>query len=119
MFAAVAIAILGCCLVIDLMSGQPGRAGGAGFILVVVGIWLVYALINDAIKENKERKERLEEFDRRMQETREKYERDIQELKDKYPGLTEYQYEQLYSMYPSMRERFAADNFQRLPKFRQ
>ena len=118
MFAAVAIAILGCCAVIDLLSGQPGRAGGAGFILVVVGIWLVYALINDAVKEHKERKEQLEAFNRSREEYRLKQQQEIQKLKQQYPGLTEYQYDQLYWMSRSTREWYAKNNFQTLKKFK-
>ena len=119
MFALVAIAILGCCAVIDLLSGQPGRSGGAAVILVGVGIWLVYALTRDAIKDHQDRKERLEAFEKRYQEYQAKRALKIQELRVKYPGLTDYQYEMLSFMTDSKIKQHAEQNFQNVRKYRE
>ncbi len=100
MFALVSIAILICCFFIDITSGNFARAATAGTFLGIGLIWLIVSLIKDFLKDCKERKQRLQEFDRRCKESAEqrahweeqkkKYEEQklrMKEIQERYPRI--------------------------------
>ena len=100
MWELVCIAILGITLFIDLLSGNPGRAGTAGIILVGVLIWLIVSMVKDAKakrKQAREDREAWEQYLRGAEERRQQQEQwrtdyearkaRAKELSKRYPGL--------------------------------
>lgn len=100
MWELVCIAILGITLFIDLMSGNPGRAGAAGIILAGVLIWLVVSLIKDAKENRKKAREDREAWEQYLRDAEERRQQQEQwradyearkerakELSRRYPGL--------------------------------
>ena len=69
MFGLVAIAILACCLFIDMSSGDFARAGTAVVIVVIILIWLACEDAKEK-REKREAEERQAEANRRYEITK-------------------------------------------------
>lgn len=60
MFGLVAIAILGMCFTIDILSGDRSRAGGAWVLLSIIIIYCVVICLKDTEEKHKEKMQEIE-----------------------------------------------------------
>lgn len=86
MFGLVAIAILGMCFTIDILSGDRSRAGGAWVLLSIIIIYCVVICLKDTEEKHKEKMKEIEY--------------NISVLRKRYPGRDMRWYQKIARKYP-------------------